>query len=192
MNAQAWVISDTHFGHENIIRYCGRPFASADKMDEALVRNWNSRVAPGDKVYHLGDVTHGIKTVEGWRRLREQLASLNGRVTLILGNHDDPRSPLLTGWAREICISKNFRLKNRRGIRGVVMSHYPLYLDPAADTGSLNVHGHIHNLAPRSRWHANVSVERTGYYPVPLEMFLDGKRDSLQLDHDYYRPDEGA
>lgn len=32
-------ISDTHFGHENIIWFCGRPFSNAQEMDEALVAN---------------------------------------------------------------------------------------------------------------------------------------------------------
>lgn len=37
--------SDTHFGHEAIIRHCGRPFASVAEMDEALIARWNAREA---------------------------------------------------------------------------------------------------------------------------------------------------
>ena len=29
--------ADTHFGHENVIRFCGRPFSCAAEMDEALI-----------------------------------------------------------------------------------------------------------------------------------------------------------
>lgn len=29
-----WVVSDTHFGHGNIIKYCGRPFRDADHWTE--------------------------------------------------------------------------------------------------------------------------------------------------------------
>ena len=42
--------ADTHFGHANIIRYCGRPFADAAAMDGALIAIWNAAVAPGDTV----------------------------------------------------------------------------------------------------------------------------------------------
>ncbi len=40
--------ADTHFGHENVIRFCGRPYATAAEMDEALIENWNSRVKGND------------------------------------------------------------------------------------------------------------------------------------------------
>ena len=42
--------ADTHIGHENVIRFCGRPYATAAEMDEALVESWNSRVKGNDTV----------------------------------------------------------------------------------------------------------------------------------------------
>ena len=58
-----FLVSDTHFGHEKTCtvfkREDGsplRPFASAEDMDEFMIKAWNERVKPGDKVYHLGDV----------------------------------------------------------------------------------------------------------------------------------------
>lgn len=48
--------ADTHFGHENVIRFCDRPFSSANEMDEAMIANWNARVRGNDTVYILGDM----------------------------------------------------------------------------------------------------------------------------------------
>ena len=48
--------ADTHFGHENVIRFCDRPFSSANEMDEAMIANWNARVMGNDTVYILGDM----------------------------------------------------------------------------------------------------------------------------------------
>ena len=36
--------SDQHFGHENIIRFCQRPFRGAAEMNEVLVEKWNAKV----------------------------------------------------------------------------------------------------------------------------------------------------
>lgn len=78
-----WFTSDTHFGHENIIKYSCRPFQNAKEMDEALIENWNARVKPDDIIFHLGDFGHC-----GSARTKELLDTLNGRKFLILGNHD--------------------------------------------------------------------------------------------------------
>ena len=40
--------SDLHLGHENIIRFCDRPFANANAMNEALVERWNAVVKDND------------------------------------------------------------------------------------------------------------------------------------------------
>ena len=63
--------ADTHFGHANIIKYCHRPFATVEEMDEALVRNWNAVVSPDATVFHLGDFA--LDSKERWKELFERL-----------------------------------------------------------------------------------------------------------------------
>ena len=77
------VVSDTHFNHANIIKYCSRPFESIEQMNEELIKRWNNTVAKDDIVYHLGDFAFGSK-----EQLKEILGRLNGRVRLVMGNHD--------------------------------------------------------------------------------------------------------
>lgn len=76
-------VSDTHFGHLNIIKYSNRPFKDVSHMNEVLIGNWNEVVAPNDTVYHLGDVALGDKSL--WESV---FSRLNGYKVLVVGNHD--------------------------------------------------------------------------------------------------------
>jgi calcineurin-like phosphoesterase family protein len=79
-----FLTADQHFGHRSIIEYCGRPFATVEEMDEALVTAWNETVGPDDEVWHLGDFALSSKEAA-----KTTFSRLHGRKTLlILGNHD--------------------------------------------------------------------------------------------------------
>ena len=79
-----WWTSDHHFGHENIIGYCARPFANADAMNRAMVDRWNDVVADSDEVWILGDLVVSQLTVN----LSAHVWRLKGRKILVPGNHD--------------------------------------------------------------------------------------------------------
>ena len=81
-----WVISDTHFGHGNILDYC--PWrqtwaASLADHDAAIIAAWRERIRPDDWVLHLGDFALGAK--EYLTKVRQDLP---GRIILVRGNHD--------------------------------------------------------------------------------------------------------
>lgn len=80
-----WFTSDTHFGHSNIIKLAERPFADVDEMEDSLVANINSLVAPSDELYHLGDFSMKLGLEEQARILR-RIRCRN--IHLIPGNHD--------------------------------------------------------------------------------------------------------
>lgn len=48
-----YFISDTHFCHSNIIKYCDRPFKDAKEMNETIINNCNNLVNNEDIVYHF-------------------------------------------------------------------------------------------------------------------------------------------
>ena len=75
--------SDTHFWHENILKFCNRPFSSIEEMNDTIINNWNSVVKENDIVFHLGDFCFC-----GSDKFKELIETLNGRIYLILGNHD--------------------------------------------------------------------------------------------------------
>lgn len=76
-------ISDTHFGHQFVIAYDGRPFADVQEMDRMMIQLWNDRVQKEDHIYIAGDFAYHNELLEEW-----YLKRLNGRKHLIIGNHD--------------------------------------------------------------------------------------------------------
>lgn len=129
-----WLVSDTHFGHSGVCRFLRsdgtklRPWDNPDEMDEAMVKLWNDRVRPNDKVYHLGDVVIN-------RRCLSTLARLNGDKILIKGNHDIFKLHDYTAYFRDI---RSYHVMN-----GMILSHVPVHNESIARFGT-NIHGHLH------------------------------------------------
>ena len=63
-----FLVSDTHFNHENILKYCNRPFNTIEEMNVALIGNWNSVVKDDDIVYFLGDFALGSNVKEVYEK----------------------------------------------------------------------------------------------------------------------------
>ncbi|MEX0595298.1 MAG: 2'-5' RNA ligase family protein, partial [Candidatus Paceibacterota bacterium] len=78
-----FVLSDTHFDHKNIIRFCHRPFKSKQEMNYELVKNWNNTVNH-DRIFFLGDLSFG----RGRRPIDFWLGKLSGDIYHLRGNHD--------------------------------------------------------------------------------------------------------
>jgi calcineurin-like phosphoesterase family protein len=130
-----FLVSDTHFGHKGVCHFMRkdgetklRPWDTAEEMDEEMVKRWNERVKPSDKVYHLGDVVINRKSLGIMRRL-------NGDKVLIRGNHDIFRDDEYREHFREL---RAYHVMN-----GMILSHIPLHPDSLGRFG-VNVHGHLH------------------------------------------------
>ena len=162
-----WFISDTHFFHDNIIRYCGRPFSSVEEMNEVMIENWNKVVKQGDKVYHLGDVWMGPSSHEQRAKL---MARLNGSKRLIVGNHDDIPYMSKGGWFKDV---KMWRVWNDKPL---LFTHVPVHEDSIHERiiqeGGINVHGHTHEKGSPKGPYKSVCVELTNYTPVNLEELI--------------------
>jgi calcineurin-like phosphoesterase family protein len=157
---QSWIISDTHFFHENIGRYCDRPAG----WQETIIENWNRLIQPDDVVFHVGDLALGKKeNIEGLVPL------LKGRLHLMRGNHDRRGN----GFYRRLGITlvpDPYRTDRPLGLT-LIFSHRPIVpLEP----GVINLHGHIHNSqAPElGGRHVNLCVEVREYRPWRLGEIL--------------------
>ena len=78
-----YFISDTHFYHSNIIKYCNRTFKDVNEMNETIISNWRFFITKDDIVYHLGDFC-----LSSDDDIKNIFNRLNGNKILIRGNHD--------------------------------------------------------------------------------------------------------
>lgn len=161
----AFFTSDTHYGHEAILKHCSRPFATVQEMDEALVENHNRVVREGDTVWHLGDF--GLGKGDHARRI---LGQLRGHKHLIVGNHDD-KGVLKAGWESVQEYKEIYAGDNRH----IALFHYPILSWRGAWRRTYHLHGHSHGAVPIDphfkRWDAGVDPQ--GYFPVSLEEVLE-------------------
>ena len=114
-----FLVADTHFGHTGVCQFTRndgvtklRPWTDPNEMDEDMIKLWNDRVRPKDKVYHLGDVVIN-------RRALKTLARLNGDKVLIKGNHDIFRMHEYAEHFRDI---RGYHVMN-----GMILSHIPVH-----------------------------------------------------------------
>lgn len=197
--ANTWIVSDTHFGHDNIVGFCFRP----EEHEQVMIAEWRAHVPDDASVIHLGDACYGHNG--GNTRFRKIISKelTGGRKLLIQGNHDrqgyrfykDSGFSLAQPFALGLTVGSDGVQLDPRAKREtpvapsvapyvVSFSHYPWGAPDDARTQAPNewrLHGHIHNsgytragYVPFLRNHLNLSVEQTKYRPINLKLLLDG------------------
>jgi calcineurin-like phosphoesterase family protein len=165
LKAPFFVTSDSHWFHERIVEFAGRPY----DHERMMITRWTRTVGPSDTVLHLGDLFFGGPA--GYERFKEELTPvLTGKKYLILGNHDRRK------WDYEalgFTVLKPFSMPYRGYT--VHFGHYPSFPKGYQE---IQVHGHIHRngyargemTRPRN---INVSVEVTEYRPRRITRLLN-------------------
>jgi calcineurin-like phosphoesterase family protein len=166
-----WIWSDIHLGHKNIMKYSGRPFPSADLMNQCLIGNHANVVQEHDIVLWLGDI--GFMSENAINGILDHMPGYNIH---IYGNHDmhrDGKLYNLTMEEQHLCYPITL---NVAGIElQLLLTHYPMDTVPK---GCVSVHGHIHQHIANP-WNINVCVEHTGYAPLNIMSVVDRARDYL-------------
>ena len=159
--AKTFLISDTHFGHANILtfkRQDGSPlreFPDIDTHDEYLIQQWNKTVSLNDKVYHLGDV--GCKS---FSKLGAILERLNGTKVLIKGNHDGFKLSQYAQYFKDI--------RGSHQLDKFILTHIPIH-PQSLSRWKANIHGHLHANVVDDPRYINVAVEQINYTPIDFE-----------------------
>lgn len=174
-----FIISDTHFGHANIIKYCNRPFRDSAEMDAVMIERWNRVVGRDDDVLHLGDFAF-----KGTKNLKETVAKLNGNKFIVRGNHDPSVAVLESVGFSVVCdlgeVASYVLLHEDVEDSALIVTHRPIDMPKwSEDDQTVRLCGHEHNNAARDLvwWRdandnaypiltLNMSVEHWNYTPV--------------------------
>jgi len=190
--------SDTHFGHENIIRYCQRPFADVGEMDRELIAAWNDEVGEEDTVYHLADFTLGDE-----HQARDYFRQLNGRIFMLgLAWHHDCR--WLPIWRQvgtsgahvrpgqiefysashhkvnllgPVHVLELHELGNGRFPLAITLSHYQMAVWDRSHYGAWHLFGHSHGTSSPPGHCLDVGVDVWDYRPVSLDRVIWAMRE---------------
>lgn len=138
---KVWFTSDTHFHHDNILKFCNRPFQDVKEMNECMIETWNELIGPEDTVFHLGDFCFG-----GSSNWLDILPRLNGHIHLILGNHDVKNIRVqYLDYFESVSFQQQIIVEGR----SIYLNHYPfltwggMYRD--ADHQVWQLFGHVHS-----------------------------------------------
>ena len=155
--------SDTHFNHANILRFCNRPFKNVEEMNETMIANWNRVVGTDDDIFHLGDFCLG-GAVE-WTSV---LNRLNGKIHLIVGNHD--LKNLRQGFVNrfeEVVMQRHIVIEKH----SIYLNHYPfLCFSGSYKDDVWQLFGHVHT----RKNNTGIDADRLQYlYPTQYDVGVD-------------------
>lgn len=174
-------VADTHFAHENIMKYCNRPFKTIEDHDRELIKRWNEKIGKNDIVFHLGDFAFASE-----KYIKEVLEQLNGVKYLIFGNHDWKRmtKSICNRYFEDVSQQMVIRIDDRL----VYLNHFPFLCYAGSWRGldaSFQIFGHVHsgpnssqgldhdrlkNLFPTQ---FDCGVDHNNFYPYSWEEIRD-------------------
>lgn len=158
-----WFTADTHFCHANIIKYCNRPFANLEEMDEELIRLWNDTVPEDGIVFHLGDFCMGGS--KDWNNI---IYRLHGRIYLILGNHD--LKSIKQGFMQRFELVTQ-QMSIRVGGQSIILNHNPFLCYGGSYRDVWQLFGHVHS-GPRSNTGLDISRLKM-LFPLQYDVGVD-------------------
>lgn len=175
-----FVISDTHFGHINILKYEDRVnqmgVNSIEEHDTYLISNWNNVVDKNDLVIILGDFS--FRKANGTMDL---LSQLNGDKMLIKGNHDMFLNDKTFDKSLFIGVYDYLEIKYKG--QELVLMHYPIQsfkhqnreVKPA-----VLLFGHIHsNYCSLPKHSFNVGVDVNDYTPINIKYAIEKAKSNV-------------
>ena len=149
--------ADLHLDHNNIIKYCSRPFDSVADMDNTILNNFQV-MKPGDTLYLLGDLSFNEKVAA---KFFDMFSGV--QMVFIKGNHDSRK-------LQKITRDRNIPLYTLMDIKieeqPVTLCHYAMRVWNKSHYNAWQLHGHSHGtLLPQGKQY-DVGVDTNNFAPV--------------------------
>jgi calcineurin-like phosphoesterase family protein len=175
-----FLTADPHFGHAKMIEDGMRPFSSVAEMNQVMIANWNRVVNAKDVVWVIGDFAFSMTEDE----VAEVFHALNGRLRLVLGNHDlDHSGELRKGIAKLPWDRIVTRAEIKHGRQRIILDHYAGLTWSADHYGSYLAYGHSHGKLTGLPGSIDVGMDVQGYRPISVEEFV-AQADETVRDHE--------
>jgi len=158
-----WFSADWHNLHDNIRRYCERPFPNVNIQKEELLDNHNSLVKPGDVVNFLGDIA---MTEEG---AISALENMNGQINFIVGNHDFKFISTIRKYCKVVIPLMDIKINGQK----ITLCHYAMRVWNCSHYGAWNFHGHSHGSLPPIGLQYDVGVDNNNFKPVSFDELVE-------------------
>jgi len=168
-NPKLYFSADYHFNHVNVLKYDNRPFKTIEEHNIGIIYNHNQMVNKEDVCIVVGDVYFRGGREGGKTHYYEFLKQMNGRITIIRGNHDSKSNKIIDPiQSASMYVS---------GLK-IFCVHDPINSKVEYD---LNLVAHVHNAWKMAELHEknkvslliNVGVTQWNYRPVAFTKLFE-------------------
>ena len=169
-------ISDEHYFHKKMLKYCDRPFKDLNSEHKEFIRRHNQVVSPLDHTIHVGDIA--MVGINGASRLKKIIEKLNGTHELVLGNHDEIKPFTYINEAGIMAVHTSLVIDYKG--KKFVFAHDPaIWTAIPREQNIIFVCGHIHKLFKvlRKEQVVNVSADVWDYTPITLDTIIDALKE---------------
>ena len=184
--SKIFVCSDLHFNHDRQFIWGARGFNSVEEMNEVIIERHNSVVTPEDDVYILGDLCLGGGESSTIFRNQALIGRLNGRLHIVLGNHDTPARIEMYRFCRNVVEIVYATMIHYQGYH-FYLSHFPTLTANLEKEHlkqcTINLFGHTHqqtNFYNDMPFMYHVGMDSHDCYPVLLDDAIEEMKNKVK------------
>ena len=184
--SKIFVSSDYHFNHDREFIWKARGFNSVDEMNEVIIANHNSVIIDEDDVYLLGDICLGGGIPGITAKNQALIERLNGRIHIILGNHDTPARQEMYMMCKNVIDVKYADMIHYHGYH-FYLSHFPTITSnlekETLKQCTICLFGHTHqnnNFYQGLPFLYHVGVDSHNCYPILLDDAIEDMKQEVR------------